>query len=71
MPTNKRVEPHSIITNLPQYIFLKDVRASTSLIDGKIIYDNREWSRDEYDRCFPEPRLIRKSIQLDSTQIKN
>lgn len=58
------------IDNLGEYLYLKDVRAKTGLINGKIIYDGLQWSEEEYNRRFPEPVLKYKIINLDGTQIE-
>lgn len=57
------------IVNLEEYLYLKEVRANTSLIGGKIYYDRLFWSEEEYNRRFPEPRLRYAAIQLDGKQI--
>lgn len=58
------------ITNLAEYLFLKEVRANTALIAGKIIYNGRVWSKEEYEAAFPVPVLKYSSIQLDSKQVE-
>lgn len=50
--TNKK------IGNLKEYLYLKEVRARTGLLNGKIIYDGLEWTEEEYNRRFPKPKLI-------------
>lgn len=58
------------ITNLSEYIWLKQVRAATSLVNGQIIYNGRVWSKEEYEAAFPKPVLKYSSVQLDGKQIE-
>lgn len=62
-------EPNQRISNLSQYLYLKEVRANTSLIDGKIIYGGKEWTKEEYEAAHPEPKLEYDIVRLDSKQI--
>lgn len=58
------------ITNLAEYIRLKEVRANTALIGGKIIYNGREWDKAEYEAKYPVPTLKYNTIQIDSKQVE-
>lgn len=58
------------IASLSEYLFLKEVRANTGLINGKIVFDGVEWEPDEYYRAFPEPTLKYVSELLDGRQIE-
>ena len=58
------------ITNLKEYLFLKEVRANTALIGGKIIYNGREWDKAEYEAKYPVPTLKYNTIQIDGKQIE-
>ena len=58
------------IANLQDYIYLKQVRQNTSLINGKIVFEGIEYTEDEYNRLFPEPVLTYKAIHLDGKQIE-
>lgn len=72
MPVKGRYNPEKSrkISNLSEYLFLKEVRANTSLIGGRIIFDGVEWERDEYEKCFPVPQLIYVAERLDGRQIE-
>lgn len=58
------------ITNLKEYLFLKEVRANTSLINGQIIYANRVWPVDLYEKTFPKPTLKYSSLQIVKGQVE-
>ena len=58
------------IANLSEYLFLKEVRANTELINGKIVFDGVEWTEQEYNLAFPEPQLRYVSELLDGRQIE-
>ena len=72
MPNNAaaRINPLTKISNLLEYVHSKEVRLNTSLIGGKIIYEGKEYSEDEYNAAFPEPVLKYDSVQLDGSQIE-
>lgn len=69
MSNSKAITDARRISNLPEYLYLKEVRANTSLIGGKIIYDRIEWPPEEYNRRFPKPKLRYATVQLDGTQL--
>jgi len=46
------------IANIGEYIRLKNVRAETGLIAGRIFYKGRFYTEAEYARKFPEPKLV-------------
>lgn len=58
------------ITNIAEYIRLKEVRANTSLINGQIIYANRVWPVDLYEKTFPKPTLKYSSLQIVKGQVE-
>lgn len=58
------------ITNLKEYLHLKDVRAMTGLIGGKIYYNGKFWDEETYNQTFPEPKLVYDVEQLDGRQIE-
>ena len=72
MPNNKSQTAYQKpIENLSEYIFLKEVRANTSLINGQIFYDGKYWTEELYNSTFPEAVIRYKSVeQLDGTQIE-
>lgn len=69
MPVRGRDEKIRKIANLSEYLFLKEVRANTALIGGKIFFDGVEWTPEEYARAFPEPQLKYVATQLDGRQV--
>ena len=62
--TDKRV------VNMVEYCRLKEVRANTALIGGRIFYDGRYWDKDEYNAAFPEPKLKYAAVQIDGRQVE-
>ena len=61
---------HPVITNLKEYLRLKEIRNATSLIGGEIIYNGRVWNEQEYDALFPIPRLTYDIENPDKTHVQ-
>jgi len=58
------------VANIAEYVRSKTARANTALIDGKIILDDRVWSKEDYDREWPEPVLKYRVEQIDGRQVE-
>jgi hypothetical protein len=58
------------MTNLSECIFLDNVRTNTGFVNGKMYYDGKYYTKEEYEAAFPEPALEYVQIQLDGKQIK-
>jgi len=58
------------VANIAEYVRSKTARANTALIDGKIILDGRVWSKEDYDREWPEPVLKYRVEQIDGRQVE-
>ena len=56
--------------NMVEYCRLKEVRANTALIGGRIFYDGRYWEEAEYEAKFPKPVIVYDNIQIDGRQIE-
>ena len=57
------------VENAVEYCKLKEVRANTALIGGKIIYEGKVWESDIYEAAFPPPVLRYKGLQLDGRAV--
>jgi hypothetical protein len=62
---------HPVIANLFDYIRIKEVRANTSLIGGKIIYNGQVFDEKEYDELFPIPKLEYITQPLEQSNKSN
>jgi len=58
------------VSNIAEYVRSKTARANTALIDGKIILDGKVWSKEDYDREWPEPVLKYRVEQIDGRQVE-
>jgi len=58
------------VSNLKEYLHLKEVRANTGLILGKPYYNGILWDVQEYEQTFPVPKLKYDIVQIDGRQIE-